>query len=125
MVATILRVRHVEESVAWYKKVFGIEPLHVGADGPLHPYAAFDMAGSIVSLWQLPPGVTRERSENDRNTYLVFATDEDPETFREELIGMGVNADPIRESENHRFFWFYDLDGNRFEIATTKASVRS
>ena len=61
MVSTILRVRDVAASVAWYREKLGLEPIHVGADGPEHPIAVYTIAGSVVSLWQLPAGQARVR----------------------------------------------------------------
>jgi catechol 2,3-dioxygenase-like lactoylglutathione lyase family enzyme len=54
MVSTIVRVRDVAASVAWYREKLGLEPIHVGADGPEHPIAVYTIAGAVVSLWQLP-----------------------------------------------------------------------
>ena len=53
MVSTVLRVRDVGASVRWYRGKLGLEPIHVGADGD-HPLAVYRIAGSVVSLWQLP-----------------------------------------------------------------------
>jgi catechol 2,3-dioxygenase-like lactoylglutathione lyase family enzyme len=33
-VSTVIRVRDVTASVAWYREKLGLEPIHVGADGP-------------------------------------------------------------------------------------------
>jgi catechol 2,3-dioxygenase-like lactoylglutathione lyase family enzyme len=71
MVSTVLRVRDVAASVAWYREKLGLEPIHVGADGPEHPIAVYTIAGSVVSLWQLPPGQARvvdERSSKEEST---------------------------------------------------------
>jgi len=37
-VSTVVRVRDVAASVAWYREKLGLEPIHVGADGPAHPH---------------------------------------------------------------------------------------
>lgn len=66
--ATVLGVRDVAASVRWYRDKHGLEPIHVGADGPDHPIAAYVIAGSVVSLWQLPAGHTRVPEDNDRNS---------------------------------------------------------
>ena len=117
MLATIVRVRDVAASVEWYRDKLGLEPLHVGSDGPEHPIAAFAIAGSVISLWQLPPGEERERGDNDRNTYVVAVMEDDLAPRRAELESCGVEVGELHRSANNEFFWFYDLDGNRFEVS--------
>jgi catechol 2,3-dioxygenase-like lactoylglutathione lyase family enzyme len=85
--ATIVRVRDVAASVSWYRDKLGLEPLHVGSDGPKHPIAIYSIAGSVVSLWQLPKGEERTRDENDRNSYVVAVVDDDLEDLREVVGG--------------------------------------
>jgi catechol 2,3-dioxygenase-like lactoylglutathione lyase family enzyme len=117
MVATILRVRDVAASVQWYREKLGLEPMHVGSDGPDHPIAAYTIAGSVVSLWQLPPGQARATEDNDRNTYVVVVMNGGLEPARRALIERGVDIGEIRRSENNEFVWFHDLDGNRWELS--------
>ncbi len=117
MVATIVRVRDVAASVRWYREKLGLEPIHVGADGPDHPIATYAIAGSIVTLWQLPAGHTRVAEDNDRNTYVVAVMKGDLEPARQALIANGVDVGEIRQSANNEFLWFHDLDGNRFELS--------
>ncbi|MGH2475402.1 MAG: hypothetical protein ACRDIL_09055, partial [Candidatus Limnocylindrales bacterium] len=71
--------------MAWYREKLGWEPIYVGSDGPEHPVAAFAVAGSIVSLWQLPEGTQRVQEDNDRNTYLVVVVDGDLASLRDVL----------------------------------------
>ena len=117
MVSTIVRVRDVSASVAWYRDKLGLEPIHVGADGPEHPIAVYAIAGAVVSLWQLPANQERVREENDRNSYVVVVMDGDLEPLRRVLIDRGVHVGEIRRSVNNEFVWFHDLDGNRFELS--------
>lgn len=117
MVATVLRVRDVATSVRWYRDKLGLEPIHVGSDGPDHPIAAYAIAGSVVSLWQLPAGQTRVRNDNDRNSYVVAVMNRDLEPVRQNLVERGVETGEVRRSANNEFIWFYDLDGNRFELS--------
>ncbi len=117
MVATILRVRDVAASVRWYRDKLGLEPIHVGDDGPDHPVAAYSIAGCVVSLWQLPAGHARAPEENDRNSYVVAVMPGDLEPVRQALIERGVDVGEIRRSAHNEFFWFHDLDGNRFELS--------
>ena len=117
MAATIVRVRDVAASVRWYREKLGLEPIHVGADGPDHPIATYAIAGSIVTLWQLPAGQMRTAEDNDRNTYVVAVMKGDLEPARQALVANGVDAGEIRRSANNEFLWFHDLDGNRFELS--------
>ena len=117
MVSTVVRVRDVAASVAWYRDKLGLEPIHVGADGPEHPIAVYTIAGAVVSLWQLPADQSRVREDNDRNTYVVVVMSGDLEPARRELIDRGVDVGEVRRSANNEFVWFHDLDGNRFELS--------
>jgi catechol 2,3-dioxygenase-like lactoylglutathione lyase family enzyme len=117
MVSTVVRVRDVAASVAWYREKLGLEPIHVGADGPEHPIAVYTIAGAVVSLWQLPPNQARVREDNDRNSYVVVVLSGDLEPARRALIDRGVDVGGVRRSANNEFVWFHDLDGNRFELS--------
>lgn len=117
IVATVLRVRDVAASVRWYREKLGLEPIHVGDDGPEHPIAAYSIAGTVVSLWQLPHGHARVRADNDRNTYVVAVVNEDLEPIRLALIERGVDVGEVRRSANNEFVWLHDLDGNRLELS--------
>ena len=117
MLATIIRVRDVAASVEWYRDKLDLDPLHVGSDGPNHPIAAFAIAGSVISLWQLPPGSRRPRADADHNTYVVAVVNGDLEAQRQTLESRGVEVGELRRSANNEFFWFYDPDGNRFELS--------
>lgn len=117
MVATILRVRDVAASVQWYRDKLGLEPIHVGSDGPEHPIAAYAIGNSVVSLWQLPAGQARNPADNDHNTYVVVIMRDDLERARRALIEKGVDVGEIRWSANNEFVWFHDLDGNRWELS--------
>jgi catechol 2,3-dioxygenase-like lactoylglutathione lyase family enzyme len=79
MVSTVVRVGDVAASVAWYREKLGLDPIHVGADGPEHPVAVYTIAGAVVALWQLPPNQARVREDNDRNTYVVVVVHGDLE----------------------------------------------
>jgi catechol 2,3-dioxygenase-like lactoylglutathione lyase family enzyme len=116
MLATVLRVRSVKASVDWYRDVLDLEPIHVGADGPEHPFAVFSIAGSFVSLWPLAPEATAS-SDPDSGTYLSLVVRTELEPVQQMLAERGVEVDEVRRSANHEFFWFSDLDGNRFEIS--------
>lgn len=115
-VMTIVRVRDVAASVRWYRDILELEPAHVGADGAEHPFAVYSIAGSMVSLWQLPAGHSRVREENDRNSYVAAVMNGDLEPARRKLLSKGVKVGDIHRSANNEFVWLYDPDGNRFEL---------
>ena len=117
MVATVVRVRDVAASVRWYREKLGLEPIHVGADGPDHPIATYAIAGSVVTLWQLPSGQARVAEDNDRNTYVVVVMKDDLGPAQQALIEKGVEVGEVRRSANNEFVWFHDPDGNRFELS--------
>jgi len=117
MAATVVRVRNLRASVAWYRDKLGLEPVHVGEDGPDHPIASFVIAGSLVSLWQLPVDGTVARNDTETSTYVVAVMNTDLAPVRNLLVERGIEVGELRRSANHEFFWFYDLDGNRFELS--------
>jgi catechol 2,3-dioxygenase-like lactoylglutathione lyase family enzyme len=117
MAATVLRVRSVEESVGWYRDKLGLEPIHVGEDGPDHPIASFMIAGAVVALWQLAPGETVDPDQVDIGTYVVAVMRDGLQPFRERLLQRGVRVGNISYSTNNEYLWFYDPDGNRFELS--------
>jgi catechol 2,3-dioxygenase-like lactoylglutathione lyase family enzyme len=117
VVATVVRVRDVAASVRWYREKLGLEPIRVGADGPDHPIATYAIAGSVVTLWQLPSGQARVAADNDRNTYVVVVIKDDLEPARQALIEKGVEVGEVRRSANNEFVWLHDPDGNRFELS--------
>ncbi|KAA1249835.1 hypothetical protein F0Q45_13025 [Mycobacterium simiae] len=86
MVATVLRVRDVAASTRGYRKRLGLEPIHLGPDGPDHPIAVYTIAGSVFSLWQLPSAQTQVPAENDRNSYVAAVPKADLEPVRRKLI---------------------------------------
>ncbi len=121
MISTVLRVRDVDASVRWYREKLGLEPVHVGADGAAHPIAVYHIAGAVVSLWQLPEGRTRVLLDNDTNTYVVVVVNTGLKGLRRTLTDRGVEVGEIQRSENNEFFWFHDLDDNRFELSRSRS----
>ena len=114
---TLMRVRDVAASVTWYREKLGLEPVHVGDDGPEHPIAVYSIAGATVALWQLPAGRSRVRLDNDSNTYVTVVANTELEPLRRTLLERGVEVGDIRRSANNEFLWFHDRDDNRFEVS--------
>ena len=122
MASTILRVRDVAASVEWYRDKLGLEPLHVGADGS-HPIAAYIIGGMVVSMWQLPDGQERRREDSDTNSYVVAVVNGNVKRLHQEFQARGIEVAEYRESADNRFFWFYDPDHNRFEVAQPRTEA--
>jgi len=112
-----VRVADLDRAVAWYADKLGMTPLHRGADGDTPPYAVYDVGGMVITVWQLWPGQRRSADENDRNSYLILVSAGDVDALHDRLVATGVRADPVRHSANNTFFWFYDLDDNRWEVS--------
>ena len=116
MLATVLRVRDVSASIDWYREKLGLEPVHVGADGPDYPFATFMIAGAVVSLWQLTASETIAPADSS-TSYVAVVMNSDLHPVRSLLAERGVEVSEVRQSARNEFVWFYDLDGNRFELA--------
>ncbi len=112
-----IRVADLDAAITWYSDHLGLEPLHRGADGNTPPYAAYTVAGMIITVWQLSEGEIRNAADNDRNSYLIFVFAGELDGLHARLASEGVRVDPLRSSANNRFFWFYDLDDNRWEVS--------
>jgi catechol 2,3-dioxygenase-like lactoylglutathione lyase family enzyme len=117
MVSTVVRVRDVAASVAWYREKLGLEPIHVGADGPAHPHRRLWDRRFGGSLWQLLANRARVLADNDRNSYVVVVMNGELEPARRAPIDQGVDVGEVRRIENNEFVWFHDLDNNRFELS--------
>jgi catechol 2,3-dioxygenase-like lactoylglutathione lyase family enzyme len=117
MTTVVVRVADLDRSMAWYRDKLGMVPLHTGADGSTPPYAVYDACGVILTMWQLAPGQRRIAIDNERNSYVIFVYGGDVEALWDRLVAAGVKADAIHDSANNRFFWFYDLDDNRWEVS--------
>jgi hypothetical protein len=59
-----------------------------------------------------------EKADANAATYVVAVIDtDDLAPIRKLLIERGVEVGELCRSENHEYVWFYDLDGNRFELS--------
>jgi catechol 2,3-dioxygenase-like lactoylglutathione lyase family enzyme len=112
-----IRVADIDLAVGWYRDILGMEPIHRGSDGNTPPYAAYTVAGMIITVWQLADDQHRIAEENDRNSYVMFVYGGDIAALHARLVAAGVQTDVLRESVNNRFFWFHDLDHNRWEVS--------
>jgi catechol 2,3-dioxygenase-like lactoylglutathione lyase family enzyme len=117
----IVRVRNVDASRAWWQEVLDAEVSEPAGRGERR-WATLTLGPSIVTLWQLPDGVERDRSHNDRNSYVVLNTEADIHDLRTTLIERGVESGRMQETSMLYFFWFHDPDGNRYEVSCFKDS---
>jgi len=123
MVAPVLRVADLAASVEWYTERFGLEPLYVSPPGAEDPIASFRLGGPLI-LWQLPDGVARDRTDNDRNSHVVVVVDTDLAPVRDRLAAAGVEVGAVRPGSDNELFDVFDPDGNRFEISRPAPEFR-
>jgi catechol 2,3-dioxygenase-like lactoylglutathione lyase family enzyme len=124
MVAPVLRVRDLAASVEWYSTRLGLTPLYVSPPDAVHPIASFQIAGAPVILWQLEPGVERDRADNGRNSHVVIVVESDLVPIHDRFVAAGVEATDVHPGSDNELFDLYDLDGNRFEISRPAPEFR-
>lgn len=117
LASLMLRTEDLERSVAWYEGKLGWSPVHRGADGDTPPYAVFDVAGIIVTIWELWPDQHRPGTKVDFGPYPVLVYQGDVEALHAELVAAGVETDGLQHSANNAFCRFYDVDHNRWEVS--------
>jgi catechol 2,3-dioxygenase-like lactoylglutathione lyase family enzyme len=115
--AVVVRVADRERTVMWFREVFKLEPVMAASDGADHPIALYRVCGLNFAVWQLPPGITRDRADNKRNSFVTM-THPDPRSARDTLVAAGADVGPVSGSEHHVFFYLHDPDGNRYEITS-------
>lgn len=108
-----LNVQNVEQSVEFYRKMLGIEPLK------LRPgYAKFDVQNPPLNL-TLNGGAVRERGALSHLGIQVGST-EDVMTVRQQWIDAGLQ--PRDEMQTNCCYalqdktWIHDPDGNEWEV---------
>jgi catechol 2,3-dioxygenase-like lactoylglutathione lyase family enzyme len=117
MVTTVLRVRDLTASVSWFRDRLKIEPLFVSPHDAAEPLASFPFAGAVLTLWQLPRGEERDRIDLDRTTYVVVVVDGELDPVRDRLVAAGVEVTEVGPGADNERFYFFDPDGNRFEVS--------
>lgn len=124
MVSSVLRVRDLAASVEWYSTRLGLMPLYVSPPDAVHPIASFVLAGAPIILWQLEPGVVRDRADNERNSHVVVVVESDLDPIHDRLVAAGVEATDVHPGSDNELFDVYDPDGNRFEISRPAPEFR-
>jgi catechol 2,3-dioxygenase-like lactoylglutathione lyase family enzyme len=117
MVTTVLRVSDLAASVNWFRDRLNIEPFFVSPQGAAEPLAAIPFAGTVLTLWELPRGEERDRADLDRTTYVVVVVDGELGPVRDRLVAAGVEVTEVGPGADNERFYFFDPDGNRFEVS--------
>jgi catechol 2,3-dioxygenase-like lactoylglutathione lyase family enzyme len=126
MVTTVLRVSDLAASVSWFQDRLKIEPVFVSPHDAAEPLASFPFAGAVLTLWQLPRGEEHDRTHLDRTTYVVVVVDGELDPIRDRLAAAGVEVTEVGPGADNERFYFFDPDGNRFEVSRpTGADVGS
>jgi len=117
MVTTVLRVSDLAASVSWFQDRLKIEPVFVSPHDAAEPLASFPFAGAVLTLWQLPRGEEHDRTHLDRTTYVVVVVDVELDPIRDRLAAAGVEVTEVGPGADNDRFYFFDPDGNRFEVS--------
>jgi len=117
MVTTVLRVSDLTASVAWFRDRLEIEPVFVSPPDATEPLAVFPFAGAVLTLWALPPGEAHRRAHLDRTSYVVVVVDADLDPIHDRLAAAGVEVTEVAPGADNVRFYFFDPDGNRFEVS--------
>ena len=117
MVTTVLRVSDLAASVTWFRDRLEIEPVFVSPHDAAEPLASFPFAGAVLTLRELPPGEERDRIDDDRTTYVVVVIDGELGPVHDRLAAAGVQVTEVGPGADNERFFFFDPDGNRFEVS--------
>ncbi|MFB1083070.1 VOC family protein [Jeotgalibacillus sp. JSM ZJ347] len=106
-------VRDLDQSVRWYQNVLGLELVTITED----PFAIFKIDEGPFLITLVP---TENETfihftiNNDAAFSLGFAVPE-LEAFHQHLVDHDVQVEDIHEDQGHKYFIFYDLNGNKLQ----------
>lgn len=107
----ILRVRHLDAALDWYRRVLG---LAVVFEDPEDELAVLGLGhGTSITLYTLS-AEEQPAPPTAAGPFPIFATQNAGAAYSI-LLERGARVDPIQEGGGVRFFSFYDPDGNRLE----------
>ena len=125
-----LRVASLDRSLAWYRTVFGLEPIYRGVDrtddGQATNLACLRIGG--VKVWLMPAKDDRPAGQG---VGIALMTRQPLSPLRAELASRGaqfddhevpgfpVGDDGIRRGLDAEFFYVRDPDGHRIEYCRT------
>lgn len=113
--ATVLRVRDVDRSAAWYREMLGVDVNVTSAIE--HPTAVFRFGQTLYSLWQLTDGEEPPRGSVS-DPYIVAVVPENLDGIRAGLEAGGAQVTSIGQGNGFRFFRVRDPDNNLIEISS-------
>ena len=115
--SVVVRVAERDRTVEWFRRTLGLEPMMISADGADYQIATYRLANTNIVILQLSAGMTRDRADSDRNTFLALMHPE-PRAIHAVLLAADADVGPLSGSEQHVFFFLHDPDGNRYEISS-------
>ena len=89
----------------------------VSPQGAEEPLAVFPFGGAVLTLWELAPGEDRDGTDLDRTTYVAVVVDGDLDPVHDRLAAAGVEVTDVAPGADNDRFYFFDPDGNRFEVS--------
>jgi catechol 2,3-dioxygenase-like lactoylglutathione lyase family enzyme len=123
MVTTVVRVSDLSASVTWFRERLQIESVFVSPRDAAEPLASFALAGAVLTLWELSRGDERDGTDLERTTYVVVVIDGELGPVHDRLAAAGVEVTEVAPGADNEHFFFFDPDGNRFEVSRPTGQI--